>query len=227
MRAKHVVLASAFAVLILCGVLPLAAMLVASVTIEGRFSAGAYVGLLGSERHGILLWNSLRLATSTAIGAAAIGVPLGVILARTDLPLRGLLATLFIVPLVVPPYVSAVAWFHILGRDGILAQLTFPALGEWTSAWFFGLPGCLLVLIPALMPVVLLITMSLVRGIDPALEEAGRLASGWTDVLRRITLPLVLRGIVFVAGLVFLLALGEFSVPSYLRYDVFPVESVS
>jgi iron(III) transport system permease protein len=225
MRAKHVVLATAFGVLILCGVLPLAAMLLTSITVDGRLSAGAYSGLLTSERHRMLFGNSFRLAAATAFGAAAIGVPLGVTLARTNLPFRRVLAILFTIPLVVPPYVSAVAWFHMLGRNGILAQSISPALGEWTSSWFFGLPGCLLVLVPGLMPVVLLLTMSLVRGINPELEEAGRLVSTWTDVLRRITLPLCMRGIVFAVGLVFLLALGEFGVPSYLRYEVFPVES--
>jgi iron(III) transport system permease protein len=225
MRAKDVVLASAFALLIVCGVLPLAAMIIASITLEGRISAAPYAGVLTSERHGTLLWNSFRLAALTALGAGAIGVPLGVIFARTDLPFGRLLAILFTIPLVVPPYVNAVAWFHMLGRKGILAQWISPALGEWTSSWFFGLSGCLFIMIPALVPVVLLITMSLVRGIDPALEEAGRLASSWSAVLRRITIPLALRGIVFAVGLVFLVALGEFGVPSYLRYDVFPVES--
>jgi iron(III) transport system permease protein len=210
MRAKNVALAAAFGVLIVCGVVPVAAMLIASATVEGRIELRAYAGLLGSEQQRVLFWNSFRLAAFTAIGGAAIGVPLGVVLARTDLPFRRLLAVLFTVPLVVPPYVSAVGWFHVLGRNGILAQLTSPAVGEWTSTWLFGLGGCIVVLVPALMPVILLLTTSLVRGIDPALEEAGRLASRWKHVLRHITLPLAARGLVFAVSLVFLLAVGEF-----------------
>src|SRR5204862_3122055 len=57
------------------------------------------------------------------------------------------------------------------------------------------------------------------------LEEAARLVAGWPGVLRRVTLPLAFPGIVFSMVLVFLLATGEFSVPSFLRYPVLPVLS--
>src|SRR5260370_37637588 len=60
---------------------------------------------------------------------------------------------------------------------------------------------------------------------DGRLEEAGRLISGWPAVLRRITLPLSAPGIAFFLVLVFLLAVGELSVPSFLRYPVLPVLS--
>src|SRR5260370_28798230 len=60
---------------------------------------------------------------------------------------------------------------------------------------------------------------------DGRLEEAGRLISGWPAVLRRITLPLSAPGILFSLVLVFLLAIGELSVPSFLRYPVLPVLS--
>ena len=208
MRASHVTLAAAFGFLVVCGVLPLIAMLIASVTIDGRINWSAYGGLITSDRNATLLWNSLFLGVFTAAGAFAFGVPLGIMFGRTDLHLRYLFAVVFTIPLAIPPYVSAVAWSDILGRDVVS-----------------GLAGCVLVLVPALTPVVLLSTMSIVRGVDPVLEEAARLTCSWSEVLRRITLPLIMRGIVFAVALVFLLAIGEFGVPSFLRYDVFPVES--
>src|SRR5260370_5545578 len=60
---------------------------------------------------------------------------------------------------------------------------------------------------------------------DGRLEEAGRLISGWPAVLRRITLALSTPGILFSLVLVFLLAIGELSVPSFLRFPVLPVLS--
>ena len=44
-------------------------------------------------------------------------------------------------------------------------------------------------------------------------------------MLKEITIPLILPGVLLATMLVFLLTLGEFGVPSFLRYDVFPVES--
>src|SRR5205823_7942367 len=69
------------------------------------------------------------------------------------------------------------------------------------------------------------LTFASVSNVDGRLEEAGRLAFGWPAVLRRITLPLSAPGIAFSLVLVFLLAIGELSVPSFLRYPVLPVLS--
>src|SRR5213079_2855359 len=51
------------------------------------------------------------------------------------------------------------------------------------------------------------------------------LVSGWPGVLRRVTLPLSAPGIAFSLVLVFLFAVGELSVPSFLRYPTLPVLS--
>jgi iron(III) transport system permease protein len=67
--------------------------------------------------------------------------------------------------------------------------------------------------------------MVFMKNISPELEEAGRLVANRRGVIRGITLPLIMPGIALSATLVFLLTFGEFGVPSYLRYDVFPVES--
>ena len=46
-------------------------------------------------------------------------------------------------------------------------------------------------------------------------------------MLARITLPLVAPAIAFAAVLIFLLALGEIGVPMYLRFPVYPVETLT
>ena len=46
-------------------------------------------------------------------------------------------------------------------------------------------------------------------------------------MLARITLPLVAPAIAFAAVLIFLLSLGEIGVPMYLRFPVYPVETLT
>ena len=89
----------------------------------------------------------------------------------------------------------------------------------------FGLPGCVLVLTTAFCPLMILLTMAWLGTVNPRLEEAARLVASWPATLRVVTLPLVWPGVALAASLVFLLSLGEFGVPIYLRFDVFPVES--
>ena len=211
--------------LVAAGLLPLLVMLLKSLTVDGDWSFVYYKELFSSIRPFVLLQNSFLLAALTTLLATVAGVPLALLLARTDLPLRGMFTVLFTIPLLLPPYVTAVSWFDLLGRQGLLSRVWGEAVGQWTSSQLFGLPGCVLVLAPTFLPIQLLLTMVYLNGVDRRLEEAGIVVARWGVVLRKITLPLILPGIALGATLVFLLTLGELGVPSFLRYEVFAVES--
>ncbi|HEC20723.1 MAG TPA: iron ABC transporter permease [Gammaproteobacteria bacterium] len=215
--SKRLTLWLAVLLLLIAGALPVLDMLLRSLFIDGRFTLEAWNGLLADSRQWLLMRNSLLLASLVTLFTFVLGVPLGILLGKTDLPLRRALTLLFTIPLLIPPYIVAVAWSGLL-------QLLAPG-GDIAGAWLFGLPGCVLVLSTVFLPIPLLLTQVLLRSVDPQMEEAGRLATGWRGVLAGITLPLILPGVLLAAVLVFLLALGEFSVPNYLRYAVFPVES--
>jgi len=57
-----------------------------------------------------LLANSLVLSLGTAFLSVLIGVPLAFLFRSTDFPLSGLLEKVFLIPLVVPPYLHALLW---------------------------------------------------------------------------------------------------------------------
>jgi iron(III) transport system permease protein len=220
LSSKRITLWAAVAVLIVAGVLPLCLML------AGSFAdVRNYTGTLGNARTWGLFRTSLSLALLTTIVAGLAGVSLGILLAKTDLLLRATLTAVFSLPLLFPPYILAVGWFEVLGRGGLLAQWAGAAAGEVSSRWLFGLPGVVLVLSTAFLPVVLLLTITYLRTVNPNLEQAARLSSGWPAVLKSITIPLASPGILLSLVLVFLLTMGEFGAPAFLRFDVFPVAS--
>jgi len=159
------------------------------------------------------LQNSLLLASSVAMASTVVGVGLGIVLGKVRLPFRGLFLALLTLPLLIPPYILALGWFDLLGREGYWGSLLF---GFWGTWW---------VLFCVYLPIPLLLTILFLRQIDPRLEEAGRLVTGWSGVLRHITLPLIFPAIVLSFLLVFILAFGEQSVANFLRYDVFALES--
>jgi iron(III) transport system permease protein len=225
LNGKQATLIAAALVLTLIGLLPLSLMIASSFRVEGAISLKNYIDVFGNTRTWALFRNSLTLAGLTTVVAGTLGVALAILIAKTDLPLRNALALLFSLPLLLPPYVLAIGWFEVLGRGGLLARSFGAAWGEVTSSWLFGLPGAVLALSSAFLPVVLLLTITYLRGVDSSLEEAARLSSPWTSVLQRITLPLIKPGIVLSLLLVFLLSMGEFGAPAFLRLDVFPVAS--
>ncbi len=226
--SERLVLIAATLVLVAIGLLPVAAMLRETLIADGRLSFDAYRGLLASDGHfAMLMGHSLQLALLTAATSTLIGVPLGVLLGKTDVPLRGALTLLFTAPLLIPSYVLAVAWFSILGRSGLLSGALPDAWSQEISSAFFGLSGCTLVLATAFMPIAMLLTIAFLRTVNPRLENAGRLVSGWPSILHRITLPLIAPAIAFAVVLIFLLSLGEIGVPMYLHFPVYPVETLT
>ena len=224
---KRLTLLSAVFVLIVAGLLPLLVMVGKSVTVNGHFSLETYRTVLTSRREWVLIAHSLLLSLSTAALATLIGVPLGILFGKTDLTFRRFFTVLFSLPLLIPPYMTAIAWFFLLGRRGMLSKLLGSAAGGIASAWLFSPVGCVWVLFTSFLPIVILITLIYLKTIDPRLEEAGRLMAGWGHVLRTITFPLILPGVLLATMLVFLLTLGEYGVPAFLRYNVFPVETLT
>jgi len=218
LSGRALTLWAAVIVLIVAGAIPLCLMLAASFS-----DLGNYTGTLGNARTWNLFRSSLFLATLTTLLSGVAGAGLGILFEKTDLPLRKTLACTFSLPLLFPPYILAVGWFEVLGRGGLLAH--FVGGGDMTSRLLFGLPGAVLVLFTAFLPVVLLLTMTYLHAVNPALEQAARLSSGWPVVLRRISIPLATPGIALSLVLVFLLTMGEFGAPAFLRVDVFPVAS--
>ncbi len=205
--------------------LPLLAMLAKSLYIEDRFTIDAYRLLFSSERQWTLLENSLKLAFAVSISASAAGALLGLLFSRFDLPARGFFALLFTVPLLVPPYIWAVGWADLLSPGGVLSEWVDPVLLKGLYERLFGFEGAVFILFCVYLPIPMLLTMLLLKSVNPHLEEAARVVTWWSGVLRSITLPLVAPGILFGAVLVFLLTFGELSVPGFLRFDVYALES--
>jgi iron(III) transport system permease protein len=224
---RRLTLLLAVFMLVVVGLLPLAAMFGKSIVVDGRLTFGVYEKLFANgPQHWSPIRNSLTLAAMTTGCVTLLGVSLGLLLGKTDLPFRRTLAVLLSIPLLLPPYILAVCWFNLLAADGVLMHLIPGRALGLLSDWLFGLPGCLWVLVSAFMPVVMILTLFYLRAVNPRLEEAGRLIARWPATLRHVTLPTILPGIVFAGVLVFLLALGEVGAPMFLRYPVFPVETL-
>jgi len=203
-------------ILVVAGAMPLAYLVAVALGDVGRLAA-----TLVSVRTPMLLRNTLALGASVAVLTGLAGTALGVLVTKTDVPGRRLLLALLTFPLFLPPYSLALGWFTVLGRQGLLTVVFGPAVGLRSSDLLFGLGGAILVLTTAYTPVVLHLVAIALRGVDPASEEAARLLFPWRRVVGRIDLPQIAPAIAGGILLVFVLVVGEFAVPAYLRYPVF------
>lgn len=225
---KRLTLAAAATLFAVIGLAPVVMMVADTFLANGRFSAEAYDVLLAtSKQQALPMAHSMLLSSLTSALATIVGVALGLLLGKCDLPLRHTLLALFTAPLLLPPYVIAEAWFTGLGKGGLIGRLLPPATSEFLSSLLFGLSGCTGVLFTAFMPIVMLLTVAYVGAVNPRWENAARVVSGWPSILARITLPLIAPGLMFAAALVFLLTFGEVGAPTFLRYPVYPVEALT
>ncbi|NJP95681.1 molybdate ABC transporter permease subunit [Nonomuraea sp. FMUSA5-5] len=155
---------------------------------------------------------ALRLSLITATVATAVclllGVPLAWLLARTEFPGRRLVRALVTVPLVLPPVVGGVALLLVLGRRGLVGQWLEGAFGITLP---FTTAGVVVAEAFVAMPFLVISVEGALRGADRRFEEAAATlgASRWT-VFRRVTLPMVMPGVVAGAVLCWARALGEF-----------------
>jgi iron(III) transport system permease protein len=158
---------------------------------------------------------SIGIAVAVVALTLAIGLPLGVILARSDLRMRGVALWLHAFPIFVPPFLLALGWFHVFGRTGFVGSDTGARL-------LFSWPGAVAVLVMALTPIVTALVAVALQAIDPSLEEAALLVAGPRRAAIRILLPLIRPAIALAALVVFSLAFSELGVPMFLRVRVYP-----
>lgn len=213
-RRPPVALVAAGAGVALLALLPIAYLAVRAVGV-----ADGSLDLIFRARSAQILANTLVMALLVGAGAVAIGLPVGLLTARTDLPFRRAFAVLTIVPLAVPSYVLAFAVIGMLGPTGTLAGLLAP-LGVGGLPSLYGLPGAVFVLTLATYPYVALGVRAAARRFDPELLEAARmLGDDDRAAFRRVALPILLPAVTGGALLAVLYALADFGSVSLLQFD--------
>ena len=170
------------------------------------------------------LWNSVYSGLAATLLATALALPMAYAVARIEIPYRGLISAMTVVPLISPPFIGAYAWIILLGRNGTITQW----VQQWTGValpTIYGPPGVILALALSYFPYVFLIVQSALAASDPHIEEAARMAgANRARIIRTITMPLVLPAIAAAMLIVFIKAIGDFGVPSILggEFQVLP-----
>jgi iron(III) transport system permease protein len=166
------------------------------------------------------LVNSVALVAVVTAGSILIGVPLALLVVRTDLPFDRFVTVLGALPIVVPSYIGAFAFVSAFGPQGLLADALGP-LGTLVPT-IYGFEGTALVLTLFTYPYVFIATRAALLTFDARLVEAARtLDRGRLQTFRAITLPRILPGIAGGALLVALYALSDFGTPAIMHFDTF------
>jgi iron(III) transport system permease protein len=161
--------------------------------------------------------NTLLFGLLTTLCAMLLGGGLALSLAP-GVPGRALLERLVVMPLYLTPLLTAMGWSWLASpRSGLLNLLLHAAFGARVTINVVSAAGVIVVTALAAAPLPFLLLSDALRALDPALLEAARVHGAMPRlVFGRIILPLLLPAALASAVLVFVQAIGMFSVPAVL-----------
>ncbi|NQV82307.1 MAG: iron ABC transporter permease [Rhodospirillales bacterium] len=163
--------------------------------------------------------NSIYVSSMSVLLASIIAIPLAYFTTRFNFRGAVLIQTLGIIPLIMPPFVGAVAMLLLFGENGSVNLL----LDEWfgfTIPFMEGLNGVILVESIHYFPFILINLSAALLNIDRAMEESAQnLGANGMRLFRRIVFPLAMPGYVAGASLVFLKVFDDLGTPLLLNIN--------
>ena len=183
------------------------------------FTLGNYALVLRNGEFWTTVTTTVIFVIATTALSVLLGITFAILLTRTDVPARGLLHDLVILPFYVSPLVLAFAWAILYGPSGF-ATIGARTLGLPT--WqLYTVVGISVVSAVYYVPYSYLYATGSLALTDPQLEDAGRIAgAGPFRTLFSITLPLLRPAVAYGTLLTIVSAIELLSIPLVLGQPV-------
>lgn len=191
----------------------------------GRLAATGILSLLRGGGDGLLsdpglwaaLWNTLTTSFYGMLVSVLIGGAFALLLTLFDIRGKWILGFLFMLPMMIPPQVTALSWVGLTGPSSTLLKAVgmAPPLGSPQPLYSIG--GIALLLGVQNAPLVYLALRAGLLAVPRDGIEAARLSGASVlQVLRDIILPLALPGFAAGAAMAFVSNVGNFGIPAIL-----------
>lgn len=230
----NLVVAISLVILFCLIVIPLLQMIASTFLVakgELRRIQGAQVGdftlyywkyLLTGQLASATLWgplkNSLVCGFFTVLVSVPLGSVLGWVIARTDIPCKKLLGMLVVIPYMIPSWCKSLAWLAVFrnktsGSLGFLAGMGIP-IPDWLA---YGPVAIVLCMSLHYYAFSYIHVQSALRSINSELEEMGEICgASKPQILRSITIPLVLPSVLSAIVMTLSKSIGTYGVAANL-----------
>lgn len=169
-------------------------------------------------------FNTCLISLSVSSAACLFGTIQAFILARFRLAGKTFWSSIYLLPLVIPPYIHTLAWIRL---DTILKTSNLEILnnlGMLLHPALYSLAGVIFILTIISVPLVTLIVYQGLVSIPVNQDNAALVFTSPIRVLRKIDLPLILPHLGAAFLIVFILSMNIFDVPDILRVHTIPAE---
>ncbi|XAZ21988.1 iron ABC transporter permease [Sinorhizobium sp. B11] len=201
-------------VVLFLSVLPLARLAIVGIS---AFANGGVMVVLSDP----MVWSAVYYTIVTAVLGTVISLVIGCafayLLTLTDIPAKGSLSFFFVLPMMIPPQVTALAWVQMSGPSSPLLKALHiaPPLGSPQPLYSIG--GIALLYGVQHAPLIYLALRAGLMTLPRDGVEAARLSGASSlRVFRDIILPLSLPGVIAGAAISFVSCTGNFGIPAIL-----------
>jgi iron(III) transport system permease protein len=219
----EVILFLSIAILVIVVVVPVALIFFNAFFVDGKFNAADVVKTLSEGETYQALLNSLFIASGVTLCATTVGTFFAWLVTRTDIPYKGFMKSMFLVPFMLPSFIGALAWKMLLSpRAGYINRLWRDLTGAEDALFnIFSYGGIIAIETMYLFPFVFIQVCGALERMDPTLEESARISgAGLFTITRKITLPLVMPSILSGALLIMLYSMAHFGTVAVLGIEV-------
>ncbi|WP_230980297.1 ABC transporter permease [Oryzicola mucosus] len=215
--AKGLILAGLAAFVAVLSLAPLLRLALTGVAPDGFVDLQRLSDLLLKQRVFTATLNSLYVAVASTVLALIVGVLAAVLTVYTDMRAKTAWVFGFVLPLMIPPQVTALAWVQAFSPTSPVLGLLGLTLPQGARHPLFSSYGIVLLLGLYNAPLVFLTVRAALRRLPANLVEAARAAGagGWR-VFFTVLLPLARAGIFAGAALSFVSAIGNFGIQAML-----------
>jgi len=218
----QIILFLSISILIVVVAVPILIIFFNAFWVNGKFNFRDVIRIIGEPDTWQALSNSLVIATGTTIGSTIIGTFFAWLVTRTDMPYKGFMKGMFLVPFMLPSFIGAMAWKMLLSpRAGFINRFFMTNFGLSEPIFnIYSFAGIILVEVMYLFPFVFIQVCGALERMDPTLEESARISgAGLFTITRKITLPLVLPSILSGALLIMLYSMAHFGTVAVLGIE--------
>lgn len=186
---------------------------------SGNFTLVNFIDFFKTSLFIESFWNSFYVALSSVVVASIIALPLAYFTSRFSFGGTVFIQSLGIIPLIMPPFVGAVAIQLLFGTNGSI-NLLLSEYFSFTIPFMKGLNGVIFVESIHYFPFILINLSASLANIDRSMEESAlSLGSSGTRLFRRIVLPLGMPGYIAGASLVFVKVFDDLGTPLLLNVN--------
>lgn len=209
-----------FAAIAVFVVYPVAMVFIASFGDREGWTADNYAMFFTRRAYRTAFVNSITVGVTVGILSTLIGYLAAFVLTRLRVPAKGPLHYLMMLPIISPPFVSAVAILFLFGFNGLVTKKLL-GLQDFS---IYGFRGVVLSQVFTFAPIAYLSLRGVLGGISPVLEDAALNvgATRW-QAFRKVTLPLSLPGVAGAFLVVFIESMADFGNPLVLAGAGFPM----